>query len=106
MKIIVKGTMPNGTAVQIEEWNENYNFMPYGSTLASYLKSKTSHEGSYSPKANREYRFEFDFNSNLEAKKAFDELTAGTKQLTDYIANLSRKEYADCILGGNPNALF
>jgi hypothetical protein len=97
MKILAKGTMPNGTAIQIEEWNENYDFMAYGSTLATYPKSKASHKGAYSPKANETYRFEFDFNSERETREAFSGLTSGAKTLVDYKVSISRKEYADCI---------
>lgn len=61
MKVLQKGIMPNGTVIQIEEWNENYSFMPYGGTIASYPKSKVSHEGSFAPKGNETYRFQFDF---------------------------------------------
>jgi len=89
--------MPNDTPIQIEEWNENYSFMPYGSTLASYPKSKVSHEGSFSPKGNVTCRFSFDFESEEKAKKAFNDLLLGTKELADFKENLSRKEYSDCI---------
>ena len=99
MKIIAKGTMPNGTKIQVEEWNEDYGFMPYGRTLAAYPESKANHKGSFAPKLNEKYRFEFDFNSNKESQKAYDELMAGTKQLSDYIPNMLRKEYADCVRG-------
>ena len=97
MKVLKTGTMPDGTHIQIEEWNENYNFMPYGSTLASYPKSKVSHEGSFSPKGNEIYRFEFDFNSNNEAEIAFNDLLNGIKNLSDFKTHLSKQKYADCI---------
>ena len=97
MKVLQTGIMPNGTQIQIEEWNENYSFMPYGSTIASYPKSKVSHEGTYSPKGNQVYRFDFDFKSNEETKEAFTSLVNGSKQLADFKTNLNRKEYVDCI---------
>jgi hypothetical protein len=95
MKVLEKGIMPNGTPIQIEEWNENYSFMPYGSMIASYPKSKVSHDGSYAPKGNQTYRFSFD--TAEETKKAYTELISGVKTLTDFKENLSRKEYEDCI---------
>jgi len=97
MKILEKGIMPNGTKIQIEEWNENYSFMPYGRTLASYPKSKVSHKGPFSPKGNVVFRCEFDFKSHEEAKEAFNELLAGTKELVDFKENLYYPKYADCI---------
>jgi hypothetical protein len=97
MKILQKGITPNRTHIQTEEWNENYSFMPYGSTMASYPKSKVSHEGTYAPKGNQVYRFDFNFNSETEAKDAFNSLINGEKTLADFKANLNKKEYADCI---------
>ncbi len=40
MKVLEKGIMLDGTVIQIEEWNENYSFMPYGSTLATNYNGK------------------------------------------------------------------
>jgi hypothetical protein len=97
MKVLQTGIMPDGTKIQIEEWNENYSFMPYSSTIASYPKSKVSHEGTYAPKQNKIYRFQFDFKSEEETKNVFNELLAGTKQLIDYKANLYDLRYTDCI---------
>lgn len=97
MKVLEKGTMPNGTAIQIEEWHENYSFYPYGSTLASYPKSKMSHEGAFSPKGNQPYRFHFNFNSKQEAKEAFENLKNGITELKDYIDYMHDPKYADCL---------
>lgn len=97
MKVLQTGIMPNGTHIQIEEWHENYSFMPYGSTIASYPKSKVSHEGNYAPKGNQIYRFAFNFESEQETKDIFNSLLSGEKKLVDIRTNLNRKEYADCI---------
>jgi hypothetical protein len=98
MKILQNGIMPDGTEIQIEEWNENYSFMPYGSIIASYPKSKVSHEGIYAPKGNQVYRFDFNFKSTEETKVAFDELVTGSKVLSDFINNFAGKpEYKNCI---------
>jgi hypothetical protein len=97
MKVLIKGIMPNGTPIQIEEWHEDYDFMPYGRTLASYPLSKVSHEGSYSPQRNKPYRFEFDFGSHEEAREAFASLMDGSKQLSDFKDKMCYPNYADCI---------
>lgn len=97
MKVLEKGIMPNGTPIQIEEWNEDYSFAPYASTVASYPKSKVSHEGAFSPKGNQTWRFDFNFDSENEAKKAFTELLSGEKDLSDFKNKLSNKKYTDCI---------
>ena len=97
MKVIEKGIMPDGTEVQIEDWNENYSSIPYGSTIASYPISKMSHKGHFSPKGNEKYRFAFDFKSFEETREAFCNLVSGNKVLTEFKRNLTIKEYADCI---------
>jgi len=97
MKVLEKGIMPDGTNIQIEEWHENYSFMPYGSTLASYPKSKVSHEGAFAPKGNEKYRFSFNFKSYDEAQQAFINLTNGIKTLSDFKSNIYNPKYADCI---------
>lgn len=97
MKVLERGTMPNGTHIQIEEWNENYNFMPYGSTLATYPKSKMSHAGSFAPKGNENYRFSFEFETNEEAQTAFNDLKEGNKELSDFKMFMRDKKYIDCI---------
>jgi hypothetical protein len=97
MKVLQKGIMPNGTPIQIEEWRENYSFVPYGATIGSYPKSKVSHEGAFAPKGNVVYRFAFEFDSGEEAETAFKALLEGNKALADYRENLQTKKYADCI---------
>jgi hypothetical protein len=97
MKVIETVTMPNGTDIQIEEWNETYNFMPYASKLATYPISKMSRGLYFGPRGGEYYRFSFDFENAEECKKAFDLLKEGKAQLKDYVKYMDRKEYADCI---------
>ena len=44
MKVLKTGKSAGGVDIQIEEWRENYSFMPYGSTLAFYPESKATHK--------------------------------------------------------------
>ena len=98
MKVLKKGKSANGVNIQIEEWHENYSFMPYGSTLAFYPESKATHKGSYAPKAGEIYRFSFAFPSNEEAEAAFTALESGSSIFTDYLKYWDGKqEYRDCI---------
>lgn len=98
MKIIGKGTMPDGTVIQIEEWNEDYSFMPYGNTLTSYPKSKANHKGSFEPKLDETYRFHFRFDSYSETQVAFDNLISGKNVLSDYKERFSSNlKYLNCI---------
>lgn len=98
MKVLKAGKSANGVDIQIEEWHENYSFMPYGSTLAFYPESKTTHKGKFAPKAGESYRFSFDFSSNEEAEAAFMALENGSSTFTDYLKYWGeRPEYKDCI---------
>ncbi len=77
MKVLKAGKSANGVDIQIEEWHEDYSFMPYGSTLAFYPESKTTHKGEFAPKAGESYRFSFkleDFINNLEEADSLTDL--------------------------------
>jgi len=97
MKILKKGITKENYNIQVEDWNENYNFISYGSTLAAYKKSKVSIKGSFTPKENQIYRFQFNFNSMQETEKAYNNLMKGNKSITEYTNNLDIQEYYNCI---------
>lgn len=97
MKVLETSIMPNGTDIQIEEWNETYDFVPFASNLVAYPISKASHSGTWSPKGNEKFRCSFQFKSSNEAKTAYENLKTGKKQLVDYLENLENKKYSDCI---------
>lgn len=97
MKVLDKGIMLDGTSVQIEDWKEDYSFMQYGSTLASYPISKQTLKGSFSPNLGRKFRCEFNFSSHEEAKNALNELTKGNKTLFDYKDFIQDRELLNCI---------
>ena len=89
--------MPDGTNIQIEDWHDDYDFMPKARTIASYPISKTTKEGGFAPKAGERYRFAFNFQDAEEASAAFDTLIAGSKQLADYKDKIENLKYADCV---------
>lgn len=92
-----KDLLQDGTKIQIEDWSTEYSFMPYGRTIATYPKSKTTLKGSFSPNLDETFRCAFNFKSHEEALHAYDNLITGKKVLSDYIAFLDNKEYAKCI---------
>lgn len=98
MKILDKGKMINNTVIQIEDWSEDYKFMPYGSIIAAYPISKHSLDGQFSPKRGRSFRFQIDFNSYEEAKEVFNKLVTGKKSLTDYKGSFNGDtEHLECV---------
>lgn len=85
MEVLEVGEMPDGTKLQVEDWSNVYGFMPFGSTLASYPKSKANGKGQFSPKFNKTFRVTFNFDSEVETKLALDELSKGSKELRDFV---------------------
>lgn len=97
MNIHDKGTMPDGTAIQIENWHANYDFIAPNSMIAAYPISKYTHAGGFSPKAGEPYRFAFCFKTEADAERAFKALLAGKKTLKDYADRLDNPKYANCL---------
>ena len=95
---IETATMPDGTEIQIEDWSVISCFSP-NSALAAYAISKISQPGPFAPKGNERYRFAFHFESEKEAKAAFDKLKSGKAELSEYVSYLWDRELADCITG-------
>ena len=97
MKVLENAVMPDGTKIQLEEWHENYDFMPYADGIAAYPVSKANHKGSFSPKYGERYRAGFHFDSTDLAREAFYNLKSGNAVLKDYAKYLWCPEYADCL---------
>lgn len=96
MFIREKGTTPNGTHIQIEDWNESYpGTFKKNATIAIYpmaihdiYDEENPHFPAY-PKRGETFRSEFDFSTEEEAKEAFKALQSGKKSFMDFLANYS-----------------
>ena len=97
MEVLEVSSMPCGTKLQIEDWSNDYDFLPRGSTLAAYPLSKVDLDGQFAPKRNKEFRVSFNFDSELEAKQAFNDLSAGSKQLVDFKGCINNPKKIECI---------
>lgn len=99
MIVLQKGKMKDGTAIQIEDWNEDYSFMEYGSTIGTYPISKMGYDEQFTPKKGKTWRIQYNFKSNKEAKKVYNELINGVKTLKDIEDNLhdAKYKYKDCV---------
>lgn len=89
--------MPDKTKIQIENWNEEYDFLAPKSTLAAYPISKADLDGQFAPKKGRTVRVSFNFESETEARQALRELTRGTKQLIDFKEYINDPRKIECI---------
>lgn len=107
MRIIKKGVMPDGTAIQIEDWSENYSCYTKCGTVAAYPIAKASiqkttrggcYGGSwYYPEANRKFRASFNFDCGICAELVFDKLISGEAQLKDFAEYIDNPEHAQCL---------
>ena len=97
MMILKKGKMKDGTAIQIEDWSQDYKFMAYGSIIGAYPISKMSYARQFEPRKGEITRMQYDFATNEDAEKVFNELIEGSKTLKDIENNLYDKRYKDCV---------
>lgn len=101
LKVCRRGIMPDGTAIQIEDWSGVYpDIYLQASTLAAYPVSKWSIPGAFAPKAGEQFRAGFDFRDCRVCAQAFEDLSSGAKTLADFVDCLERREYRAAILGG------
>ncbi len=107
MRIVKKGTMPDGTAIQIEDWSESYSFYSKCGTVAAYPIAKTSiqkttrggvYGGSwYYPEAGKKFRVSLNFGCGLGAEQVFDKLISGEAQLKDFAEYMDYPEHVQCL---------
>lgn len=91
MQVITVNSMPDGTKIQIEDWSEDYDFHAQNSTIGAYPIAQVNGKQFYSPKRGRTFRLSFNFFDEAEARKAFDELLKGEKQLIDFKKHVNNK---------------
>lgn len=90
MKILEKGTMPNGTEIQLEDWSE-HNTAEYpdlhGMTIGAYPTAKNT--GKYRwVQGGKKFRLSISKNSyadysNEQVKADYENLKSGRKKLED-----------------------
>lgn len=86
MKIIQKGTMPDGTAIQIEDWSEDYSFHSYADTIGAYPIAKWSNDYSqFSPKAGKRFRASFTVKNAYEVFQKLESGEIALERLADYM---------------------
>ena len=95
MKVLERGNMLDGTKIQIEEWHKDYNFIPYGNTIAAYPIAKESNYNSrFGQFRGEKFRAQFEFGDKNQAKRNFDCLANGTKTLKDLMPFMNHQEYS------------
>ncbi len=102
MQVIRKGTTPNGTDIQIEDWSEDYSCHKKNATIGFYPmateniykegteKIKEDHPDWIPyPKRGETFRASLNFDTEMEALEAFVLLENGCREFTDYMDNYS-----------------
>lgn len=97
MKVLKVGKSANGVDIQIEEWHENYSFMPYGSKLAFYPESKATHKGQFAPKAGEN---EIEHNAIEISRKNYPDIVRGGDVTKEEFTKYKGK--VDLLIGGSP----
>lgn len=103
MEVIKKGTMPDGTKIQIENWMGDYPSVYTTYTIAAYpiLKQHPPKEHSWLFRKHERIRYELmrNWNNNAETEEAFEGLCNGTYSLKDFENHVAmdQKWITDCI---------
>ena len=92
MEVIMRGNMPDGTKIQIEDWNRDFpDLCAKNATIGFYpmcTKSikKDSSLKAY-PEKGKTFRASFNFSNSEAARVAFVLLYEGKKNIMDYLDN-------------------
>ena len=109
MKILRTTKMPDGTSIQLEDWNGEFpTVFAKDATLAAYPVSKTNlwsdSTGDYPyPRRGRTFRLAMEFDDAATAEAAMQALESGEKELRDYVQffrplpRISAKDLALCV---------
>lgn len=71
MRILEQAVLSDGTLIRLEDWNVDFGFLPFGSTIAAY------------PKKYIRMRAAADFTTHADAAATFNRLVEGTATITD-----------------------
>ena len=94
MNIVIRGIMPDGTSIQIEDWTCEF---PNHYVTAAYPISKVTLPGAFSPSEGQRFRYGINFESLYDASECAGSLMSGKKKLADYGDCLERREYIKCV---------
>ena len=97
MQILKKRITPDKTKIQLENWNDDYNFMEYGCSIGAYPISKMSGNSQFDPERGQPFRLHYEFETHMEAMSIFNKLVTGDKTLKDIERYLWQDKYKSFI---------
>ena len=85
MEVIERAVMPDGTDIQIEDWSKDYSCFAECGTIATYpIAKQTARNLLEYPRRNETFRLDIQFKNKDEARKCFEQLKSGEKQIIDF----------------------
>ena len=79
------GKMPDGTGIQLENWEDSYPSSPsLWWAIGAYPRSKHESGRLFGPRRGQEFRLTINFATDAEAVEAFEKLNRGDAELLDY----------------------
>jgi len=77
--------MPDGTAIQLENWEDSYPSSPsLWWAIGAYPRAKHYSGRMFGPRRNEVFRLTISFHTAPEAVEAFEKLNRGEAELLDY----------------------
>lgn len=84
MRIVLKGEMPDGTCLQLEDWSDSFSHQHY--TVGAYPVAKNTGCWGWVKNGER-FRLGIDFGDYTEANKAYNALIESKASLADFREN-------------------
>lgn len=97
--VTMRGTLPDGTILIVEDWHEVYPGLSEPYNVVAYPVSRHSLPGAFSPKAGETFRCAFSFPTMKAAETVFNALSSGKAALENYVEYLEEPKYKPCVLG-------
>ena len=98
-EITQRGEMPDGTKIQVENWESVYPGLSEPFYCVAYPISKANCAGYFAPKTGEKFRAAFSFPTLKAAETVFNALKTGTAQLENYIEYIDDYMYITAITG-------
>ncbi len=98
-EITKRGEMPDGTKIQVENWEPVYPGLSEPFYCVAYPISKANCTGCFAPKTGEKFRAAFSFPTLKAAETVFNALKTGTAQLENYIEYIDNYMHIPAITG-------
>lgn len=95
MKTIKQETLQDGTNIYLEDWKSQKYWFKF--VVSAYPIAKLCGNGSFAPRNGERIRIAFNFETEEQAEKTFNEILNGNKSLKDFEEYAENKKYLELI---------